>query len=205
VRIEAEAIETFVRFGRPNKRLTPLRKNSKMPRLLLAALAAAVSLLAASPSVAHAGTPCWKRVISDWTKDGQINGNYSRHCLRQAYRNVPPDLADYSSILDDIDAALIGPGGTQNGPNGSGPNGSGPTGTSGKLSAKEAQRRAEEAVPHAGTRQSIPDSSRTLPLPLLILGAVTLAALLAAASPPLIQRLRARFPRARPAPQTDRS
>jgi hypothetical protein len=199
VRIEAEAIETFVRFGRPNKRLTPLRKNSKMPRLLLAALAAAVSLLAASPSVAHAGTPCWKRVISDWTKDGQINGNYSRHCLRQAYNKAPEDLRDYSSILDDINAALIGPGGTQNGPNGSGP-----TGTSGKPSAKEAQRRAEEAVPHAGTRQSIPDSSRTLPLPLLILGAVTLAALLAAASPPLIQRLRSRFPRARPAPQADR-
>jgi len=175
-----------------------------MPRLLLAALAAAVSLLAASPSVAHAGTPCWKRVISDWTADGQINGNYSPHCLRQAYRNVPPDLADYSSILDDITAALIGSGPTQNGPNGSG----GPSGTSGpggKLSAKEALRRAKLAVPAAGTPESIPASSRTLPLPLLILAAVTLAALVTAASPPLIQRLRTRFPRARPAPQADRS
>ena len=176
-----------------------------MPRFLLAALAAAVSLLAASPSIAHAGTPCAKRVIDDWTKDGQINGNYSKHCLRQAYRNVPPDLADYSSILDDITAAMIGSGPTQNGPNSSG--GGGPTATSGagKLTPKEAQRSAERAVPHAGKQGSIPDSSRTLPLPLLILAAVTLAALLAAASPPLIQRLRTRFPRARPAPQTDRN
>ncbi|TML98917.1 MAG: hypothetical protein E6G02_14605 [Actinobacteria bacterium] len=175
-----------------------------MPRFLLAALAAAVSLLAASPSIAHAGTPCAKRVIDDWTKDGQINGNYSKHCLRQAYRNVPPDLADYSSILDDITAAMIGSGPTQNGPNNPG----GPTGTSspgGKLTPKEAQRRAERAVPQAGKQGSIPDSSRTLPLPLLILAAVTLAALLAAASPPLIQRLRTRFVRARPAPQTDRN
>jgi len=180
-----------------------------MPRLLLVALAAAVSLLAASPSVAHAGTPCAKRVISDWTKDGQINGNYSQHCLRQAYRSVPPDLADYSSILDDITAAMIGAGTTtQNGPNNRGGGGGGPTATSGPastLTPKEAKKQAESAVPPAGTSQSIPDSSRSLPLPLLILGAVALAALLAAASPPLIQRLRTRFPRTRTAPHADRS
>jgi hypothetical protein len=179
-----------------------------MPRLLLVAFAAAASLLAASPSVAHAGTPCAKRVIGDWTKDGQINGNYSQHCLRQAYRSVPPDLADYSSILDDITAAMIGSGTTpQNGPNNRG-GGGGPTATSGpasKLTPKEAKKQAESAVPHAGTSQSIPDSSRSLPLPLLILGVVALAALLAAASPPLIQRLRTRFPRTRTAPHADRS
>ena len=179
-----------------------------MPRLLLVALAAAVSLLAASPSVAHAGTPCAKRVINDWTKDGQINGNYSQHCLRQAYRSVPPDLADYSSILDDITAAMIGSGTTpQNGPNNRG-GGGGPTATGGPgstLTPKEAKKQAESAVPHAGTSQSIPDSSRSLPLPLLILGVVALAALLAAASPPLLQRLRTRFPRTRTAPHADRS
>jgi hypothetical protein len=43
-----------------------------------------------------------------------------------------------------------------------------------------------------------------LPLPLLILASVALAAILAAASPPLIQRLRTRFPRTRAAPQPDR-
>jgi len=174
-----------------------------MRRLLLAALASAVCLLAASPAVAHAATPCWRNVITDWTKDGQINGHYSRHCLRQAYRKVPPDLADYSSILDDISAALIGGGGgtTKNGPNGGAGNGT----NSGKLGASEAKRRAELAVPKAGKPESIPDKSRTLPLPLLILAAVTLAALLAAASPPLIQRVQARFPRTRAAPQTDRS
>jgi hypothetical protein len=100
---------------------------------------------------------------------------------------------------------MIGSGTTtQNGPNN---RGGGPTATSGpgKLTPKEARKRAERAVPHAGTSQSIPDSSRTLPLPLLILGTVALAALLAAASPPLIQRLRTRFPRTRQAPQADRS
>jgi hypothetical protein len=172
-----------------------------MRRLLLAALAAAVCLVAASPAPAHAGTPCWRNVITDWTKDGQINGHYSRHCLRQAYRKVPPDLADYSSILDDISAALIGGGTTKNGPNGGAGNGT----NSAKPSASEAKRRAELAVPKAGKPESIPDKSRTLPIPLMILAAVTLAALLAAASPPLIQRVRARFAGPRPAAQADRS
>jgi len=178
-----------------------------MPRLLLAALAAALSLLAASPSVAHAATPCWKRVITDWTKDGQINGHYSPHCLRQASNNVQEDLRDYSPILDDINAALLGGVGTKNGPNGGPGNSSGYGNATNqrKPSAAQAKRRAEHAVPKAGTPESIPDSSRSVPLPLLILAAITLAALLAAASPPLIQRLRARFARTRPTPQTDRS
>jgi hypothetical protein len=165
-----------------------------MPRLSLAALAFAVvslSLAVASPSVAHAAEPCWQRVIDDWTQDGQINGQYSPRCLRQAITHTPEDLRDYSSIDDDIQAALLG----HYGASGSGPNGSGTAGTGkgGKLTPAEAQRRAELAVPHAGTAQSIPDTSHSVPLPLLILAGVVLAAVLAAVSPPLIQRFRTRF------------
>ena len=181
-----------------------------MPRLLIAALAVSVSLLTASPSVAHAATPCWKQVISDWTADGQINGHYSPHCLRQAIKNAPEDLRDYSPIIDDINAALIGTLTVKNGTNGGGgSSGSpGPGGTTPgqlSLSPKKAKKRAEQAVPHAGTPESIPSDSRTIPLPLLIMAGIVAAALLAAASPPLIQRLRARFPRTRAGPQTDRS
>ncbi len=182
-----------------------------MPRLLIAALAVSVSLLAASPSVAHAATPCWKQVISDWTADGKIDGHYSPHCLRQAIKNVPEDLRDYSSIVDDINAALIGTLTLKNGTNGGGSGGgggrgAGPGGTNpGQLNPQEAKKRAEQAVPHAGTAQSIPADSSTIPLPLMIMAGIAAAALLAAASPPLIQRLRARFPRTRAAPQTDRN
>jgi hypothetical protein len=177
-----------------------------MRRLSVAALAVVVlSVLAVSPSVAHAAKPCWERVIDDWTKDGKLDGQYSPKCLRQAIKNTPEDLRDYSSIADDIQAALLGHfGAAVNGPNNR--NGSGGTGGSGggKLTPAAAKRRAELAVPHAGSAQSIPDTSRSLPLPLLVLAAVALAAVLAAASPALIQRLRTRFPRTRPAPQTDR-
>jgi hypothetical protein len=177
-----------------------------MPRLLLAGLAVGFAFLAASPSVAHAETPCAKRVIADWTKDGKIDGHYSARCLRQAYRSVPEDLGDYSNIKDDITAALVGSGAQppQNGLNNS-VGQSNRNSPAAKKKAAQAQKRAEAAVPHAGTQGSIPDSSRTIPLPLLILGAIALAALLAAASPPLIKRVRTRFPRTRPAPQADRS
>jgi hypothetical protein len=182
-----------------------------MRRLVIAALVAVVCLLATGPSVAHAATPCWKRVIKDWTVDGRIDGTYSPHCLRQAINHVPEDLRDYSSIVDDINAALLGPSGPGSG-NGSGFSGNGggtPGGTNpggaGKPSPKQAQRQAEKVVPHAGTAESIPDSSRTLPLPLLILAAVALAAMLAAASPPLIKRVRTRFPRSRAPARADQS
>jgi len=183
-----------------------------MPRLLIAALAVSVSLLAASPAVAHAATPCWQRVISDWTADGKIDGHYSPHCLRQAIKHTPEDLRDYSSIDDDINAALLGTLTVKNGTNGGGGGGPGPNtaggGSStggGAVSPEEAKKQAEQAVPHAGTPQSIPSDSSTVPLPLLIMAGIVAAALLAAASPPLIQRLRARFPRTRTAPQANRN
>jgi len=187
-----------------------------MRRLFLAALAAAVvsvTGVAVSPSVAHAAEPCWQRVIDDWTKDGKIDGHYSPRCLRQAIKNTPEDLRDYSSIDDDIQAALLGHfGASANGPKNGGSSGSGGSGGTGSgsgagqkpLTPAQAQHQAELAVPNAGTPQSIPDTSRPLPLPLLILAGVALAAVLAAASPPLIHRLRARFPRTRAAPQPDR-
>src|SRR5262249_22971316 len=146
----------------------------EMRRLSVAVLAiAVVSLLAvaASPSVAHAAEPCWQRVLDDWTKDGKLDGQYSPRCLRQAIKHTPEDLRDYSSIDDDIQAALLGHFGASSGQNGGGSGtGSGSGGNGQKqLTPTEAQQRAEKAVPHAGTAQSVPDTSRPLPIPLLIL------------------------------------
>jgi hypothetical protein len=174
--------------------------------LFLAAFVATLAVAASAPSLARAA-PCWKRVVTDWSKDGVINGHYSPRCLRQAIRKAPEDARDYSSIIDDINAALLdtlgrgatGPPG-QTGPsnpsvgNGDATDSMGPTGPGSKSAAK-----ARRAVPHAGTAASAPGHSRSLPLPLLVLAAVVLAAALAAGSPPLVKRLRARFPRVRPA------
>ena len=121
--------------------------------------------------------------------------------------NAPEDLKDYSSILDDIHAALLDAlagGGISNGPNNGGGT-MGPPGTQGsgpnapgnappRISAK-----AKRAVADAGTPASAPSHSRQIPLPLILLGCVVAVAGLAAASPALIKQFRTRFPRPRPA------
>src|SRR4051812_24924073 len=138
-----------------------------MRRLLFIVAAACATVAVASPAVARAATPCYKQVIADWSADGVINGHYSAACLRQAIKKTPEDLRDYSSIIDDINAALLGGVSVKNGTNnGGGTPGPGATGGSGsadsKQAAKAAKRRAEQAVPHAGTSDSIPKDSRSL-------------------------------------------
>jgi hypothetical protein len=181
---------------------------------LFAALVGAVALLAvtASPAAAQAATPCWKKVIYDYTDaDGVITGHYSRKCLRQAMKHAGEDLKDYTGILDAI-SALLYDNGSKSGGNGTSSGSTPGSGTTGSAmnpaataqeqqeQAKEQERKAKLAVPNAGTKGSIPDTSRTIPLPLILLGALGLAALGAATSPPLIRRFRGRFPRFRPAP-----
>src|SRR3954466_5588304 len=181
-----------------------------MRRLLFIVVAVCATVAVASPAVARAATPCYKQVIADWSADGVINGHYSAACLRKAIKKTPEDLRDYSSIIDDINAALLGGVSVKNGTNngGGGTPGPGATGVHGsgtsEQAAQAAKRRAEQAVPHAGTASSIPKDSRSLPLPLLILAAIALAALVAAASPQLVKYYRNRFPRPGPAPQTHR-
>lgn len=176
-------------------------------RLLMAVIAAGLGIAAGTPAVAHAQQPCWKRVIADWAQDGVISKQYSPRCLRKAMNNAPEDLKDYSSILDDIHAALLDAlagGGISNGPNnggtmggasgqGSGPNASGNAPP--RITAK-----AKRAVANAGTPASAPSHSREIPLPLILLGCVLAVAGLAAASPALVKQFRTRFPRLRPGP-----
>ena len=181
-----------------------------MPRVLLglAALAAATIFVTATASPASAAIPCWREVVQDWSDHGgTITGRYPQRCLRQAIRHAPEDLRDYSPIIDDINALLYDPRGPQGG-NPTSRTGDGEaTGQSSvdqAAAAKERARRAREAVRAAGTSGSIPDRSRPVALPLVLLGAIGLAAALAAAAPPLLKRLRGRFARLRPAAQSVR-
>jgi hypothetical protein len=181
-------------------------------RLLLAALVAALGIAAAAPSVAR-GDPCWHRVIMDWTKDGVISNRYSPQCLRTAMKKTPEDLRDYSSIIDDINAALLDAlgAGPTNGPNngaGGGNGGTmGPSGGPGSGGGIDAPgnapptigAKAKKAVAGAGTSASAPGRDRSIPLPLILLGCVLLVSALAAGSPPLIKRFRTRSPRLKPA------
>jgi hypothetical protein len=179
------------------------------PLAALVALVAAVTITAATAAPAGAATPCWKRVIKDWSDHGGLTGHYSARCLNKALKNAPPDLASYTSILDDISALLSGSGNGSGKPPATSSEMRGQNQGPGQLNPQQReaiarQKNANDAVSGAGTAGSIPDSSRSVPLPLILLGALALAAALAAASPPLFRRFGGRFPRFRPGPESVR-
>jgi hypothetical protein len=71
--------------------------------LLLVVLLAAVAV----PSTASAaGGPCRNKVFNDWYPDGKIASTYPVACYRDALKHIPPDAAIYSSLSDDIRAAM---------------------------------------------------------------------------------------------------
>jgi hypothetical protein len=70
---------------------------------LLVLAAAAGAILIASPAAAK--DPCWKTLIDDWY-DGRIDNVYPVPCYRAALEHMPEDVAQYSSLGDDINRAL---------------------------------------------------------------------------------------------------
>ena len=57
------------------------------------------------PLPAAAATPCWKALLNDWY-DGRIDGTYAIHCYSDALKHLPADVQTYSSAHDDILRAL---------------------------------------------------------------------------------------------------
>jgi hypothetical protein len=87
--------------------------------LVLAATAGALLLA----GTASAKEPCWKTLIDDWY-DGRIDNVYPVPCYRAALEHMPEDVAQYSTLGDDINRALqaaIAAGGSSGGSSGGTP------------------------------------------------------------------------------------
>jgi hypothetical protein len=153
----------------------------------LVALAAGLLLLAL-PGTAAAKTPCWKQVLNDWSNGRPIKV-YPLHCYRDAIRNLPEDLRDYSSAADDIQAALQAQIGKRTDrllqSNGGG--GSGPSGKSGQsVKAGPPQSAYRRAIDNLGT-----SNADSLPIPLLVLASLGGFLLTLAAAMTATKRIRA--------------
>jgi hypothetical protein len=154
--------------------------------LALIALGAGLALAALMPGQAAAGTPCWKQVLNDWSK-GHAIGVYPLHCYRDAIRNLPEDLRDYSAAADDINAALQAQianrdNRTTQGINPSNGNGGNPSATGHDPSASAYRR----AIDNLGT-----SNADAVPIPLLVLASLGAALLALAATLTVTKRLRA--------------
>lgn len=122
-------------------------------------------------------------MINDWADNDRIDGSYPQHCYRDAISHVPEDLKAYSSIVDDISSARQ-------------------QAARGPLrriainkDSKSAAAKSAKAEPKRGLFKVAfdklgPRNADSVPLPLLILGALALLMIAAGAGGLVTRRLR---------------
>lgn len=150
-----------------------------MKRVVLIALVAVFAI----PAHAGAAVPCRNKIFNDWYADGKIASTYPRGCYADALKHIPPDAQIYSSLADDIRAAMRASISRATGKHVPTQVGRGFKASAGKtvlaknphdLPVASGPRSAVSSTPVADT-----SSGGGLPVPILILGG--LALLLAAA------------------------
>jgi hypothetical protein len=181
---------------------------------LLAVAAVASAMFIAGP--AAAADPCWKTLIDDWY-DGRIDNVYPVACYRAALEHMPEDVAQYSSLGDDINRALqaaIAAGGS----NGGGSNGqttSGSPDSGGSSGVKGTSTKPANSTFHGGPTSERsgaltagrdggggpvpsainaigPGSADSVPVPLIVLGALSVVLLTLGAAGFAARRVQAR-------------
>jgi hypothetical protein len=135
----------------------------------------ALALAMAGP--ATAAKPCWRVILDDWTDNTKIDGTYSIACYDKALANIPGDLKDYTDAYDQIANArqdALREGDLREPSIGGGPGSNDPDGSDG-------------VIVGAGN-----GDSSSIPLPLIILGALAGLLMAAGGAGLLARKLQAR-------------
>ncbi|HZQ82667.1 MAG TPA: hypothetical protein VFB25_11895 [Gaiellaceae bacterium] len=167
------------------------------------ALLALVGAGAHAPRAA-AATPCWKALLTDWY-DGRIDNVYPIHCYTDALKHLPSDVQEYSSAHDDILRALQnakaelrkeGKKVTANTPVPANNGGNSKRRTITPTTTSPTPPGSSSPGKHTNNLvdKLNPDSPSSLPLPLLILGALALLLVAAGAVGLVAKRLQGRKP-----------
>jgi hypothetical protein len=149
-----------------------------LPALLgLVVLAVAAAAAMSMPSSAAAkGTKCGEAIVADWFDNGRIDRIYPLHCYEEAIDAIPSDIRDYADAADVIHRAL------QAALNGHlDPGGADPTPGNRPVDGSSGSGKDENGNPQAvgtGVNGSSPSS---VPIPLLVLGGISLALVAAGA------------------------
>lgn len=188
-------------------------------KAVVLAVVASLALLAsiARPPAAAAATPCWKALLNDWY-DGRIDNTYPIHCYKDALRHLPADVQTYSSAHDDILRALqsaearlrragkavtpntpVPPGGGGETSGGSKGTHKPPKGGGGSSNATAGTTTTSSPGRHTGggldgVAASSGSSASSVPLPLIVLGALALVLVAAGAVGLVAKRRQGRKP-----------
>jgi hypothetical protein len=179
---------------------------------LLAVLAAALAVVPAAssaPDVLRTPTDnCWRDVINDWVDNNRIDKVYALPCYAQAVQrlNEYPDVAGYSSAIDDIRSAQRAAIHSERGDGfGGGTGFGGPTGGSSGGSGDGTSGGAGGGSPAGGSGDDGflgvfgASDAQSVPLPLLVLGGLAILLALAALAAWLARRYQGRRPAPAPA------
>jgi len=159
-------------------------------RLLLLATLLAVAL----PGPASAATsPCRNKIFNDWYPDGKIASTYPVACYRDALKHMPPDAAVYSSLGDDVRAAMRAAMRRSSGLSAPLEVGHGPKAI-GAGSVKAALV-SISSTPHDPASTGVVATATNAPLPILVLGGIALALAAAGALGVAVRHARGRRPR----------
>jgi hypothetical protein len=147
--------------------------------LLVVAAAAVAALAVASP--ASAATPCGKKVLADWFDNGRIDRLYPLNCYEEGIDAIPSDLRDYADAEEIITRALqaalngnLAPGGADPSPDDDNPGPGGGSGGNSDPDDPDGSGNPPQAAPGVDT-----SSPSSVPIPLLVLGGMSLALLAA--------------------------
>ncbi len=139
--------------------------------LLLVVLLAAVAI----PATASAsGSPCRNKIFNDWYPDGKIASTYPVACYRDALKHIPADAKIYSSLSEDIRAAMRAAIRRSHGLSAPKEVGHGlkPV-AAGSVMGTTASARTP-APPHDAKSQGVVATASNAPLPILVLGGLAL-------------------------------
>jgi hypothetical protein len=173
--------------------------------VVAASVVALAAASAASAAPAASSTPtnnCWKDVVNDWlAHQPNVKGLYPIQCYTQAIQhlNAYSDVQAYSSAMDDIHRALLaaihqergnGPGDGGSSSSGGGTSGGTGGGSSGGSSGGTS---SSSGGPINSLFNDLgPGNAQSVPLPLLVLGALAGLLLLAGAGTWIAKRFQAR-------------
>jgi hypothetical protein len=142
-------------------------------RLLLLATLLAVALPA--PACA-AASPCRKKIFNDWYPDGKIASTYPVACYQDALKHIGTDAKIYSSLGDDIRAAMRAAMRRSHGLSapavvGSGPKAIGAGEVKGALASISVTKKPNDGQASTG----VVAAASGAPLPIIVLGGIALA------------------------------
>lgn len=134
-----------------------------------------------SPGAAS-GQACGDAVLNDWGANGQVDGEYDADCYLLAVDSLPEDVRSYTSAADDILRALHSSRPAPGAPDG--------TGSVASASPPGAFTRALSSARVEAPAPATSSSLRLPPLPVVLLGALGLAAVAGVAAPLAARRAR---------------